>query len=98
MAATSLLGLHDSPAASRIPRLVGGAGTAYSLLTDYELGLVRAIPMPVHPALDAAKGALLATSPWLFGFATRGARYWLPHVALGTADILAALTSKKEPS
>lgn len=98
LAAPSLLGLKGSPAASRMPRLVGGAGTVYSLLTDYELGLVRKIPMPVHLALDAAKGALLASSPWLFGFADRGTRYWLPHVAIGTADILAALTSKKEPS
>ncbi len=98
LAAPSLLGLKDSPAASSIPRLNGAAGVTYSLLTDYELGLVRAIPMPSHLALDAAKGALLASSPWLFGFADRGTRYWLPHVAIGTADILAALTSKKEPS
>ena len=98
LVAPGLLGLKDSPAASRMPHLIGGVGTAYSLLTDYELGLVRTIPMPVHLALDAAKGALLASSPWLFGFAGKGTRYWLPHVAVGTADVLAALTSKKGPS
>ncbi|QIN80601.1 hypothetical protein GBA65_01390 [Rubrobacter marinus] len=98
LAVPSIMGLKDSPAASRMPRIVGGAGTVYSLLTDYELGLVRRIPMPVHLALDAAKGALLASSPWLFGFAGKGTRYWLPHVALGTADVLAALTSRKYPS
>ncbi len=68
LAAPSLLGLKDSPAASLMPRINGSAGVAYSLLTDYELGLVKAIPMPAHLALDAAKGALLASSPWLFGF------------------------------
>ena len=78
----SLLGLKDSPAASLMPRLAGSVGTAYSLLTDYELGVVRAIPMPLHLALDAAKGT----------------RYWLPHVAVGTADVLASLTSKKASS
>lgn len=93
-----LLGLKDSPVASLMPRLAGGTGTVYSLLTDYELGLVRKIPMPVHLALDAAKGTLLASSPWLFGFAGKGTRYWLPHVAIGTADILAALASKTRPS
>ena len=96
--APSLLGLKDSPAASSIPRLNGAAGATYSLLTDYELGLVKAIPMPAHLALDAAKGLLLASSPWLFGFADKGTRYWLPHVVVGTVDVLGALVTKKQPS
>ena len=41
--------------------------------------------MPNHLILDAAKGALLASSPWLFGFVQKGPRYWHlrasePHV------------------
>jgi hypothetical protein len=44
--------------------------------------------------LDAAKGAVLASSPWLLGFAKTGPHYWLPHVLLGASDVLAALTSK----
>ena len=50
--------------------------------------------MPVHLALDAASGALLASSPWLFGFARNGTRYWLPHVLVGVQEILAAVTTK----
>jgi hypothetical protein len=50
--------------------------------------------MPVHLALDAASGALLASSPWLFGFAKDGARYWLPHVLVGTQEMLAAATTR----
>ena len=96
--APSLLDLKDSPAASRIPRLNGAAGVTSDLLTDYELGLVRAIPMPLHLALDAAKGVLLASSPWLFGFADKGTRYWLPHVAVGTIDVLGALITRKKSS
>ncbi len=89
-----LLGLQDAPWAATVPRLDGVAGLAYSLLTDYELGAIRALPMPLHLALDAAKGLFMALSPWLFGFAKNGTRYWLPHVLMGTADVVAAVTTR----
>jgi hypothetical protein len=98
LAAPELLGLKDVPSAALTLRLAGGGATVYSLLTDYELGLVRLLPMPAHLALDAASGALLASSPWLFGFAEKGARYWLPHALVGATEILAAATSKTGPS
>jgi hypothetical protein len=44
--------------------------------------------------LDATKGAILASSPWLLVFATTGPRYWLLHAHLGASNVLAALTSK----
>jgi hypothetical protein len=72
------------------------AGAGYGLFTDYELGAFRALPMPVHLALDAAKGVFMAASPWLFGFAKKGTRYWLPHVLMGVADVLAAASSNTE--
>jgi hypothetical protein len=72
LAAPALLGISDEPAAARTLRAAGLVAMAYSLLTDYEFGLVRIIPMPAHLALDAASGVLVAASPWLFGFAGRG--------------------------
>lgn len=87
-----LLQLEDAPPAALVPRLAGGIGAGYSLITDYELGAVKVLSMPVHLALDAAKGALLAS--WLLGFAKNGPRYWLPHVLVGTWDVPAAMTSK----
>jgi hypothetical protein len=91
-----LLGLHDAPWASIVPRIDGVAGASYSLLTDYEFGVFKVLPMPVHLTFDGAKGVFMAASPWLFGFAKKGTRYWLPHVLMGTADVLAAITSKSD--
>ena len=91
-----LLRLEDEPPAALTPRLAGGLGAGYSLITDYELGALKVLPMPANLALDAVKGALLVLSPWVFGFAKNGPRYWLPHVLMGTADMLAAATSKTD--
>ncbi len=77
-----------------VPRIDGLAGLGYGLITDYELGALGALPMPAHLALDAAKGLCMALSPWHFGFAKNGTRYWLPHVLMGTADMVAAVTTR----
>src|SRR3712207_2864116 len=89
-----LLGFADGTAAQWIPQIVGAALIGASLLTDYELGVVRMIPMPVHLGLDVAAGVLLAASPWLFGFADR---VWVPHVVFGLAEIGAGLTTRTVP-
>jgi hypothetical protein len=98
LAAPGLLGIKDDPRATLTLRLAGVGATAYSLLTDYELGLMRLLSMPTRLALDAMSGALLATSPWLFGFADRGTRYWLPHALVNATEILAASTTSKTVS
>ncbi len=91
-----LLGLHDAPWAALVPRIDGVAGAGYSLITDYELGAFKVLPMPAHLAFDAAKGAFMASSPWLFGFARNGTRYWLPHVLMGAADVMAAVATRTD--
>ena len=94
LSAPKVLGLSDVPASARVLRLAGGSAILYSLLTDYELGVVRLLPMPAHLAIDAASGAFLASSPWLLGFAEEGQRYWLPHVLVGATEMLVAATSR----
>ena len=93
-AAPELFRLKDVPASAAAPRIAGAAAGVYSLLTDYELGAVRVLPMRAHLALDAMSGALLAASPWLLGYAREGRRYWLPHVAVGAMEVAVALISR----
>ena len=87
-----LLGFADGTAAQWVPVLLGLAALIYSALTDYELGLVKVLPMPVHLGLDVASGILLAASPWLFGFADH---IWWPHVVVGTAEIVIPLLTDR---
>jgi hypothetical protein len=51
--------------------------------------------MAVHNLIDVVAGALLAASPWIFGFADKGANYWLPFVVIGVAAIFLGLTTKQ---
>jgi hypothetical protein len=80
------------------PRAVAvGLGTTVivvSLLTDYEWGVRRLIPMPLHLGLDIAGGLLLAASPWLLGFAHR---VWLPLLAFGAASVVVASLTARVP-
>ena len=94
LAAPRLLGISDVPRAASVLRMAGGGALAYSMLTDYEFGLVKVLPMPAHLAMDAASGVFLASSHWLFGFADNGPRYWQPHARMGAGEVLAAMTSK----
>jgi hypothetical protein len=93
IAAPWLLGFADGGAAQWLPVFLGAAAILYSLLTDYELGVARLIPVHVHLLLDALSGMLLLASPWLFGFADAVA---LPHVVVGTMEIvIPALTVRR---
>lgn len=90
-----LFGFADvGGAAVWLPVILGLGALAYSLFTDYELGLVRTIPMPTHLMLDLGSGVLLAVSPWLFGFAEA---VWVPHLVLGLIEVGAALMTEKRP-
>jgi hypothetical protein len=79
-----------------IPVVLGIGLIAYSLLTDYELGVWRVFPMSVHTLFDVVAGAFLAASPRLFGFADESANVWAPHLVVGLAAIFLGLTTKHE--
>ncbi len=80
IAAPWILRFSEHTAATVVPVVLGIGLIAYSLFTNYELGLWKVAPMAVHNLIDIAAGALLAASPWIFGFAdetqTSGCRIW----------------------
>ncbi len=77
-----------------VPVAIGASVIIYSLMTDYELGATHRISMRTHLLLDLIGGALLAVSPWLFGFADY---VWEPHLIFGIAEMGAALFTKRVP-
>jgi hypothetical protein len=78
-----------------LPVVLGAGAILYSLFTDYEAGMVKSLGMPAHLGLDGLGGALLAVSPWLFGFSDLVE--W-PHLLLGLFEIGAALMTRTRPS
>jgi len=47
--------------------------------------------------VDFVAAALLAASPFLFGFANRPLNVWLPHLLVGIVVILVVLVSRTHP-
>jgi len=95
IAAPLMIGFRKHGMQTWLPVALGVGTIGYSLLTDYELGLFKIIPMPMHLALDAANGALLAASPWLFGFAEEVSA---PHLGLGLFEIVVTASSQTAPA
>lgn len=77
-----------------LPVAFGLALLLASLLTEYELGAVRLIPMPAHLAFDILGGAFFAAAPWLFGFA---GRVWLPFLAIGAFAVTMGVVTDRAP-
>lgn len=85
-------------AAVWLPRVLGIVILVQSLVTHYEMGLIRVLPMRLHLAIDYVAGALLAISPWVFGFYDAAhQRVWLPHVLAGLVILLVTALTQKEP-
>jgi hypothetical protein len=93
IAAPWIFQFSEHTAATVVSIVLGVGLIAYSLLTDYELGVWKVAPMAVHNLIDVVAGAFLAASPWIFGFADETANVWLPHFVVGLAAVLLGLTT-----
>ena len=96
IAAPWIFQFSDSGAATAVSIVLGIGLIAYSLSTNYELGVWKVAPMAVHNLIDIVAGALLAVSPWLFGFADEGADVWAVFVVVGLAAVFLGLTTKQQ--
>lgn len=94
IAAPFVLGFNNNGPAMWVPIILGLGMIVYSIFTDYELGLVRVLPMKAHLGIDAIGGLFLLASPWLFGFADY---VWIPHVVVGAAALVSALVTDTVP-
>jgi hypothetical protein len=95
IAAPWIFRFSEDTTATVVTMVLGIGLIAYSLFTNYELGVWKVVPMAVHNLFDIAAGAVLALSPWIFGFADEGTNAWLPHVVVGLAAIFLGLTTKQ---
>jgi hypothetical protein len=77
---------------------VAGLGVlAYSMLTRYELGLIRVLPMKAHLGLDMASGGMLALSPFMFlKKRDRDVATTATLIGLGLYEIAAGLMTQTE--
>jgi hypothetical protein len=88
IAAPWLFGFANGTAAQWVPVVIGILVIVMSVLTDYEMGAMKVIPMRTHLTMDVIAGIFLAASPWVFGFADQ---VYLPHLVVGLFSIGAGL-------
>ena len=80
-----------------IPRILGIVDLVQSLATNYELGVIKILPMKVHLMNDYAVSAFFAISPWLFGFSHGPANVWAPFLIIGVLVLAVSLMTRVEP-
>jgi hypothetical protein len=94
MASPWIFNFSDHRVATTIPILLGVATICYSLITNYELSIAKALSMRAHLLLDALSGVVLAASPWLAGFSDY---VYLPHLILGLTEVAIVVITDPVP-
>ena len=92
---TLVFGFGGDGTASWVLLIAGILILGLSLMTRYELGAIKTVPMPAHLGMDAVLGLVLIASPWLFGFADV---IWWPHVLVGLIEVGTAAMTERHPS
>ncbi len=76
--------------------ILGAGVILYSLLTNYELGVIKVIPMGAHLMIDLAGGVVLIVAPFIFDVQPDAARWTM--VVLGVLEIGASLMTRTTPA
>lgn len=95
--APNLFNFEANDAATAVARIVGIAILGLAILTRYELGLIKVIPMEVHLLIDIVASIFLAASPFLFQFSDDPTNVWLPHVVVGIGYLIITLMTERTP-
>ncbi len=77
-----------------VPVIVGVMVLLQTIMTNFEVGFIRKIPMATHLRMDFFIGLFLIASPWIFDF---DEQVWEPHVIFGVFSILASLMTRTTP-
>jgi hypothetical protein len=84
LVAPYLLGFANGGPEQIVPQAAGALVLIVSLVTRYELSVVKIIPYRTHLTIDVVQAVALLASPWLLGFA---ARVWWPHVLVALIEL-----------
>ncbi|HUP28243.1 MAG TPA: hypothetical protein VM409_07395 [Chloroflexia bacterium] len=95
--APELLGYADDEAANLYSKVRGGSMIPISLMTRYELGLVKVIPFNAHLAMDLLGALAGLASPWLLGFA-KNEKALTAAIGFSLFELGAVLLSKRDKS
>ena len=86
--------MNDGAATARLIRGASAAATTNSMLTNYEGGVMKVMPMKAHLAMDFVMCSALLLSPFFLPSSER--RYAAIPMLLGGAGLLTALMTETE--
>jgi hypothetical protein len=86
--------MHGATSTARLVRTAAVAASANAMVTNYEGGVLRMMPMRLHLAVDVMLGAALMLAPWFLPRAER--RYAAFPIVLGAAALVASMLTKKD--
>jgi signal transduction histidine kinase len=85
----------EQQAAASFIVIMGGLVLLYSLLTEYEMGILAVIPYSVHLGIDVLCGLTCILSVLLL---SNDLLYELPHLYIGIFKLAEAALSRKDPA
>ncbi len=94
IAAPFLFDFDRGGAETWVPIIVGAVILLQALMTDFEVGMFRAMSMNMHLNMDYLIGIFLAASPWIFNF---DEYVYLPHLIVGIGIVLEAMMTRTVP-
>ena len=89
-----ITGFYPTAADTLALTILGGLTILFSILTDYEFGLIKLLPMKVHLVLDTISALFLISMP--FTFTIIHYQYNWP-VVLGVFELLVVILSGSQP-